>query len=65
MIVRYRYNTTASDTITSIEINSFGVPDTMSCINQFMPDVKEIAKHLFQTMTVTGRLFQGLPSNYS
>ena len=28
----------------SLEKHSFGVPDTMSCTNQFMPDVKEIAK---------------------
>ena len=46
---------------TSLEISIYGVPDTMSCTNQFMPDTKEIAKILFWTMTVTGCLFQGLP----
>ena len=34
--------------VTSLDINILGVPDTMSCTNQFMPDVKEIAKH-FET----------------
>ena len=34
---------------TNIEINIFGVPDTMS-FNQFMPDVKEIVKNLHQKM---------------
>ena len=47
-------------TSTSLEINIFGVPDTMSCTNQNVFDIKEIAINLYRTMTVTGRLFQDL-----
>ena len=45
--------------ISSVEINIFGVLDTMPCTNQFVPDIKEIVTNLYWTMTVTGRLFQG------
>ena len=44
---------------TNIEINIFGVPDTMS-FNQFMPDVKEIVKHLHQTMMTNWPLISRL-----
>ena len=37
----------------------FGVPDTMSYTNQFVPNVKEITI-LYRTMTVIRCLFQGL-----
>ena len=48
----------------SLEINIFGVPDTMSYTSQCMPDIKEIATNLYWTMTVTGCLFQGLKGMY-
>ena len=46
--------------IASLDINIIGVPDTMACTNQFVPDIKEIVTNLYRTMTVTGHLFQGL-----
>ena len=44
----------------SLEINIFGAADTMSCTNQFVPDIKEIVSDLYWTMIVTSHLFQGL-----
>ena len=44
----------------NLEINIFGIPDTMSSINQFVSNIKEIVTNLYQTMTMTGYLFQGL-----
>ena len=48
---------------TNLEINIFGVPDTMSFTNQFVLDIKENVIILYQTMTVTGRLFQDCVDN--
>ena len=53
-----------TQTYTSLEINIFGVPDTMPCTNQFVPDIKEIVTILYRTMIVAGHLFKGLPIYY-
>ena len=49
--------------IASVEINTFGVPDTMSCTNQFVPDVKEIVMNLYWTMTQPAIYFKAWDSN--
>ena len=44
----------------SHKINIFGVPDTMSYNNQIVPDIKETVTDLYQTITMSGNLLQGL-----
>ena len=44
----------------SLEINIFGVPDTMSHTNKCVPDIQKSVTNLYWTMTMTRCLFQGL-----
>ena len=46
------------DADTSLEINIFGVPDTMFSTSQFVPDIKEIVTNLHGTMTMTAGYFK-------
>ena len=34
-----------------LKINIFGLPDIMSCTNQFVPDIKDIVTDLYWIMT--------------
>ena len=47
-------------TLISCTIFFGGVPDTISCTNQLVTDIKENVTNFYWTMTMTGCLFQGL-----
>ena len=55
-----KFSNHSNNSNASHEINMFGVPDTMSCNDQFVPDNKEIITNLSCIIIVKGLLFEGL-----
>ena len=39
-VTKYELNICLSKYMSGLEINIYGIPDTMSCTNQFVPDIK-------------------------